>query len=313
MKTKTPLHLVETDQLPAGVRLEDFVAYMPSGEFIFMPTGQLWPAKSVNAQLPKIRVGTASGKSGEVKASDWLEAHAPVVQMTWAPGEPRLINDLLIAGGGWIARSCVTVFNLYRPPTLAAGDAGAAGLWLQHVRRIYPDDADHIVLWLAHRVQRPEEKINHALVLGGTQGIGKDSLIEPVKRAVGHWNVEEIAPHHLLGNFTGHYKSVILRVSEAADLGDTNRFALYDRMKTLTAAPPDVLRVNEKHIREYYVPNCCGVVITTNHKTDGLFLPADDRRHYVTWSDANKDDFTADYWNALWTFYDSGGDRNVAA
>ena len=58
-----------------------------------------------------------------------------------------------------------------------------------------------------------------------------------------------------------------------------------EHMKTLAAASPDVLRINEKHIRQYYVPNCCAVIITTNHKTDGMFLPADDRRHYVAWSD----------------------------
>ena len=49
-------------------------------------------------------------------------------------------------------------------------------------------------------------------------------------------------------------------------------------------APPDVLRVNEKHLKEYYVLNCLGLIITTNHQTDGLYLPADDRRHYVAWS-----------------------------
>ena len=31
-------------------------------------------------------------------------------------------------------------------------------------------------------------KVNHALVLGGEPGIGKDTLIEPVKGAVGPWN-----------------------------------------------------------------------------------------------------------------------------
>ena len=31
-----------------------------------------------------------------------------------------------------------------------------------------------------------------------------------------------------------------------------------------TAAPPDVLRVDEKHAREYAVLNCMGVIITTN-------------------------------------------------
>ena len=38
------------------------------------------------------------------------------------------------------------------------------------------------------------------------------------------------------------------------------------------------MRVDEKNLREYTILNCCGVIITTNHKTDGLYLPADDRR-----------------------------------
>src|SRR6516162_539896 len=41
---------------------------------------------------------------------------------------------------------------------------------LEHVHRIYPNDAEHIIPCLAHRVQRPAEKINHALILGGKQG-----------------------------------------------------------------------------------------------------------------------------------------------
>ena len=98
----------------------------------------------------------------------------------------------------------------------------------------------------------------------------------------------------MLGRFNGFLKSVILRVSEARDLGDVDRFAFYDHMKTYTAAPPDVLRVDEKHLREYAVLNVCGVIITTNHKTDGIYLPADDRRHFVAWSDLRKDDFTDD-------------------
>ena len=60
--------------------------------------------------------------------------------------------------------------------------------------QIYPGHASHIVHWLAQRVQRPAEKINHALVLGGNQGIGKDTLLEPVKRAVGAWNFNEVSP-----------------------------------------------------------------------------------------------------------------------
>ena len=87
-----------------------------------------------------------------------------------------------------------TVFNLYLPPRIERGDASKAGTWLDLLEYLYPDDVKHILDWLAHRVQRPHEKINHALVLGGQQGIGKDTLLEPVKHAVGPWNFAEVSP-----------------------------------------------------------------------------------------------------------------------
>ena len=64
---------------------------------------------------------------------------------------------------------------------------------------------------------------------------------------------------------------------------------------------------------EYYVFNVLGFLITTNHKTDGIYLPPDDRRHYVAWSNLTKEDFTPDYWRALWSWYCSGGFEHVAA
>lgn len=291
------------------VSVEDFHAYMPMHQYIFVPSRELWPAASVNA-----RVAPMTGADGApLKASAWLDQHRAVEQMTWAPGEPLIIRDRLISHGGWITRTGCTCFNLYRLPQVEAGNAEMAAPWIEHATRVYQDEASHIIHWLAHRVQRPGEKINHALVLGGGQGIGKDTLLEPVKYAVGPWNFAEVAPSHLLGRFNGFVKSVVLRVSEARDLGDVDRYAFYDHMKTYTAAPPDVLRCDEKNIREYAVMNVCGVIITSNHKSDGVYLPADDRRHFVAWSDRTKEDFTADYWNGLWSWYGSSGFAHVAA
>jgi hypothetical protein len=234
--------------------------------------------------------------------------------MTWAPGLPMVIQDRLIAEGGWIERPGVACFNLYLPPIIEPGNAAEAERWLDHIYKVFgKDDAGHIVKWLAHRVQRPQEKINHALVLGGHQGIGKDTLLEPVKYAVGPWNFSEVSPQHMLGRFNGFLKSVILRVNEARDLGEINRFSFYDHMKAYTAAPPDVLRVDEKNLREHSILNCCGVVITTNYKSNGIYLPADDRRHYVAFSDLTKKDFIDDYWKGIWGYYANGGIRHVAA
>jgi hypothetical protein len=307
----------------SGVAIDDFVAFMPTHVYIFTPCREPWTQTSVNSRLPPVPVLGKNGRPKQVNGkpvtmspSHWLDQNKPVEQMTWCPGHPMLIKDRLVVDGGWIQRKDVTCFNHYRPPRIKPGDATKVGPWLEHTRKIYPDDADHIIAWLAHRVQRPHEKINHALVLGGLQGIGKDTLLEPVKHAVGPWNFRDVVPANLLGRFNSFCKAVILRVSEARDLGDAehvNRFTFYDHTKVYTAAPPDVLRVDEKHLREYYVFNVLGFLITTNYKSDGIYLPADDRRHYVAWSNFTKEDFTPAYWNQIWGWYYAGGFEHVTA
>jgi hypothetical protein len=145
------------------------------------------------------------------------------------------------------------------------------------------------------------------------QGIGKDSLLEPVTSALGKWNCQEISPVQMLGRFNGWLKAVLVRVSEARDLGDVDRYMFYEHAKAVIVTPPDVLRVDEKHLREHYCVNVLGLVITTNHKTDGLYLPADDRRHYVAWSDRQASDYGEGYWRGLYGWYAAGGTGHVCA
>ena len=318
---------VETEA--GGVSPQDFLAYMPLHQYLFIPTRELWPAASVNARCspPCNPDGTRATKrvprkggngadewqESPISATEWLDQNRAIDMMAWAPGYPELLRDRIMSNGDLIDRKGCAVFNLYRPPLVEPGDPAGAGPWLEHVHKVYGSSADHIVRWLAHRVQRPGEKINHSLVLGGAQGIGKDTILEPVKYVVGAWNFTEIAPSHLLGRFNGFVKSVVLRVSEARDLGDVGRVGFYEHMKAYAAAPPDVLRCDEKNIREHAVMNVCGVIITTNHKTAGIYLPPDDRRHYVAWSELTRDAFEPGYWNALYQWYAGVGTRNVAA
>jgi hypothetical protein len=189
------------DGAARGVSVDDFHAYMPMHSYIFAPTREMWPAASVNACIPPISVLCSDGKpvldaAGKQKtkcASGWLDRNRKVEQMTWAPGLPMLIDDRLACDGGWIERRGAACFNLYRPPSAEPGDPAQAAPWVDHGEKLYGEHFAHIRGWLAHRVQRPEEKINHALVLGGSQGVGKDTLLEPVKRAVGPWNFAEVS------------------------------------------------------------------------------------------------------------------------
>jgi hypothetical protein len=222
-------------------------------------------------------------------------------------------QDHMTEDGGLIVSPGFKCFNTYRAPPPICGKATEAGPWTDLVKKIYPDDAEHIFDYAAHRVQKPAEKINHCLVLTGQPGIGKDTLIAAVLRAVGTWNCTEASPQDFFEAFNPHVKAVIMRINEAHDLGDVSRYGFYERMKIYAAAPPENLPVNDKNIRKYYIPNVCGIIITSNYRTDCLYLPADDRRHYVAWSDATKENFEEHFWTGFWKWLNGGGDQHVAA
>jgi len=249
-----------------------------------------------------------------LKANVWLDKNRAVEQMTWAPGFQLVIKDRLISEGGWIERDDVSTFNMYRPPSIKLGDAKKATRWINLVKKVYPNDAEEIFNFCAHRRQKPEEKINHAMILGGAPGIGKDTLLEAPKQAIGPWNLREVSPQDVMGPWNDFIKSVVLRISEVRDLGDVNRFSFYEHSKTLTAAPPDVTRCNTKYVAQHYVLNVCGVIFTTNYKSNGIYLPPDDRRHYVAWSDLTQADFPENFWQEFWYWYQhENGFEHVAA
>lgn len=277
----------------------------PQGEGLFMPTRELWPASTINGAL---------GKINSAPASHWLSQNRLASQMVWAPGQDIIVSDKLMQSGSWCPMPGAKAVNTYRPALVQeGGDSAQASRWLDLVERIYPKEAEHLIDCLAHRVQYPAVKLNHAIVLGGNQGIGKDSMLEPVKQAVGAWNWADISPTQAMGRFNGFLKSIVLRISEARDLGDADRYAFYDRAKTWICAPPDVHMIDEKNRREYPAQNVTFVIITTNRQ-DSLHLEPDDRRYFVAWSELNKEDFPTDYWPGYYRWLnDEGGLSHVAA
>ncbi|MGC1863680.1 MAG: hypothetical protein WA733_21805 [Methylocystis sp.] len=310
------------DALPDGCELEHFHAYMPNHDYIHIPTTMHWPASSVNARLYPVPLFKEDGtpvldKKGNQKtiaASVYLDRTRAVEQLIWSPDDPMLVEDrYLVEGSGWVDHIGGRGFNSYRPPTIKHGNPRKAGPWLKLMRKLYHGDARHIIDYMAFKVQNPGKKINHGVLMIGPPGVGKDSSLQPLVQAVGPWNFKEIKPSDMFETFNPFVKAVILRISEVHDLGDVSRFAFYERTKVYMAAPPDVISCNDKHLRRINVVNVMGIFMTSNHETDGVYLPADDRRTYVASSSAKLEDFAKDYFDKLWGWYDNGGFEHVAA
>jgi Bifunctional DNA primase/polymerase, N-terminal/Family of unknown function (DUF5906) len=287
---------------------EHFVHHGESNQFIYRPTKAMWPGPAVNRRVFPIQDGEKeNGDPRYVQAAEWIPRHQAVEQISWLPGEDEFVGDRYINAGGWEHSEGASVYNMYRPPTREARE-GDVSLWVNHIQVLYGvESAEHILNWMAHRVQFPGDKLNHALVLGGPPGTGKDTILAPLREAVGQGNFTEASPKNLLERFNPWAQSVVLRISEAKDLGDMDRYAFYDATKTLIAAPPETTWINPKFVKPYLIQNLCGVIITTNYREHGMYLPADDRRHYVVWTDIERTAFEDDHWRRIWDWYGRGG------
>ena len=243
-----------------------------------------------------------------MKPAAWLDMFRAVQQMSWQPSHPEIIEGMVSVNGHLQPEPKGRIYNRYRSSDAIASDADASP-WVNHVRSLYPEDANHIIKYFAYRIQNPGEKINHALVIGGSQGIGKDLMLEPLRYGVGRSNSAEVNPGDLFKDFTDWVESTLLIINEARDLGDLDRYKFYESSKRFIAAPPDTLPCNRKYLPAYEVPNVMAVVITSNNKLSGLYIEPDDRRHYVAWSNAEKQ--PASYFDHLWNWLEDGGKRAV--
>jgi hypothetical protein len=96
-----------------------------------------------------------------------------------------------------------------------------------------------------------------------------------------------------------------LRQSEAID-----RRALENRLKPILAAPPELLTVQRKGQHPISVLNQSLVIGMTNYR-DAIAIPSEDRRWWVTWTDAPR--MREEDSLALWAYFKAGGLQAGAA
>src|SRR5262245_10370357 len=111
----------------AGLSVEDFLAYMPAHRYICIPTWDICPATSVNARIPS---PTQNAEGKPIPPSVWLDRHRHVEQMTWCPGRPTIVDNMILSEGGWVPRHGLRICNLYREPLRQSGDPTQAQRWI---------------------------------------------------------------------------------------------------------------------------------------------------------------------------------------
>ncbi|HET8688132.1 MAG TPA: primase-helicase family protein, partial [Methanosarcina sp.] len=299
------------------VPINHFVYYAPGNNFIYRPTITHWIAAAVDAAVSPVN------ESGKItSASEWLKQNQLVTSMTCEPSiEDDYTKGVDCRNGEIFKIPGAAMYNTYRRPTIELGDARLAQPFVDHIYRVFNKDGDatQFLDYMAHRVQKPWEKPRFALLISGSQGVGKDTAIEFCCPAIGAWNVANIDPSALEGNFNEHCAAVLIRVSEAANLHEMTKWAFNERMKVLIAGSPDNQTVNPKYGQKFSIRMYCGVIITTNHLSSGIYIPPDDRRYDII-DAATMDemgltdaDVRKNYFSDLWDWFLEGGKNHVAA
>jgi len=246
--------------------------------------------------------GNHQGPQGEAPAH-WLvkEGHIPHYSRVVSKPADTLGDAVPIVENA---------YNVWRPGPALQPSSCEPQPWLELMARLFPNEKERqvIIQWLAYTIQYPGRKINWQLIIHGEEGIGKDTMLWPVRWAVGHHNAVDVASTELLSDFwqflVNGPKLVVMQ-----ELDVSHKDAIKNRLKPLAAAPPEHHSVNTKNEKPVLVENTQSCIAFTN-EWHPMHLDDGDRRWAMYSSPAPK--MTTAEAKAIWQWYNTGGIRDVA-
>lgn len=301
---------------PVWDMLEASWVYCRSQGFIDVETRDLVPRQAFsddNAHLAKaLTRELRPGHRGKTPS---------VADLFLAQAAKRRTRGVLYAPGDLIMlpsqNSSLPIFNLWRPTTHGQVTVSMAQAkpWLDHVEFIMGSrfESERFIKWCAFVAQHPECKPNWHFLIMSIQGFGKDTLVQPVKLAVGDGNWKETLIFKLSEPFNAVIETKLLIVGETrqSNYGFTSAHDVGTRLKELLARPPETLTINKKHMQPYEIPNRVAVILFSNEENP-LYLERGQRRvHVVNRRDAKSE--PPGYYQNLWAWLKQGGDELAAS
>ena len=226
-----------------------------------------------------------------------------------ANGAPALVGITYAAGETVLCHRDGDVFgNRWRDARQPAG-SGDVTPWLDHCAALIPTDIEREHVWdvMAHKYQHPGIKINHAILHGGDEGCGKDTLWAPLLWAVCGPSLRNrgILDNDTLGSQWGYQlEAEIIILNELKEPDARERRALANKLKPIIAAPPEMIPINRKGLHPYQMVNRCFVLAFSNDPVP-ISLATQDRRWFAIWSSAPRMGQAAAA--RLWAWYRAGG------
>jgi hypothetical protein len=203
-----------------------------------------------------------------------------------------------------------TFINVYRPPLIrpySEREQPDLSPLEDYFECVFPVERDRleVMRWAATLVVSPKTKMRYGLLLiSETQGVGKTTLAEILKRPLGRDNVASISETNILNpRFTGYLENRLVVVNE---IYGGHSVKAYDTTKEWVT--DETLRIEKKFQHEYWIDNFCYFIACSNN-IRALRLDNTDRRWLVPAVTTAKQ--SEDYWINFYRYLNDQGERKV--
>ena len=215
----------------------------------------------------------ANGK--RMKPSEYLidEVGAVVDHVEMASGEELLYTD----------EDNLKVLNIF-PPNIPIPNAALPDPkpFLDHLLWMLNDNEEyvaHVLNWMTNVLFRPEQRMNHGILLSGEQGTGKSTITKTLAKLLVPAATDILDAVTFTGNFHDHLIGKrFLEINEVELFGSDKQFN-----KIKTNFTEDRFRINPKNNPSFPINNFCNYFFISNY-ADALPVPQGDRRIFYVHS-----------------------------
>ena len=138
---------------------------------------------------------------------------------------------------------------------------------------------NYFLKWLAHIIQKPNEKIAVAVIIKGKQGTGKNMFLDAYGNLLGknHY-ISSSKPNDFFGEYAeGFYHKLLVNMNECEG---KDTFDFEGKMKSFVSE--DTITINPKNVRPIQISNVARLLIFTNKPNPiTIDVKSKDRRYTV--------------------------------
>ncbi|KGA42346.1 helicase [Pectobacterium odoriferum] len=187
---------------------------------------------------------------------------------------------------------------------------GDVSPYLEHLEKVICSGNqaayEYLVGWLAHLVQKPDEKPSVAIVLKAIPGTGKGSMVKPLQQIMGQYGVQVNGAGQIAGKFNATMANKLMVFADEVTVNNSREA---DRLKGIISE--DTINLERKGIDPEPMPNFSRLIFASN--SEQVLRASVRERRYLVLEPAPEHAQQKDYFDRLHNWINAGGASHLMA